>query len=172
MKLLERVKAVPWARVAGAAAAALVGWALLNAILPKGLPHGIILLGAVYGSLYALGAIGVVLVYRANRVVNFAQAELGSVAAVVAIHLGAQRHWNYFLSVAIGLVLAAAIGAFVDFAVIRRFRNAPRLIVAVATIAIAQILTGASVLLALLVSKGLQTGTFATPFSTETTMSS
>jgi ABC-type branched-subunit amino acid transport system ATPase component/ABC-type branched-subunit amino acid transport system permease subunit len=163
---VQRVRALPRPAQAGVAAAvAIAVWALCELVLPRGLPLGIVLFGSVYGALYALIAVGVVLVYRANRVVNFAQAELGSVAAVIAIHLGAQRGWNYFLSVAIGLALGAVIGAGVDAAVIRRFREAPRLVLSVATIAVSQVLTGISILLAVVLSKGLASGDFTTPFS-------
>src|SRR4051812_41034981 len=45
------------------------------------IPTEIIILGLVYGSLYALIGMGIILVYRANRIINFAQAQLGSVPA-------------------------------------------------------------------------------------------
>lgn len=67
---------------------------------------------------------GIVLVYRANRVINFAQAELGAVAAVVAVHLGVQRGWPYVAAVAVGLTLATVTGVLIDTVVIRRLRNA------------------------------------------------
>ncbi|MEO7429512.1 MAG: hypothetical protein ABIY48_09040, partial [Acidimicrobiales bacterium] len=47
-------------------------------------PLSILFLGAVLGSLSALVGMGIVLVYRANRIVNFAQGSLGAVAAVLA----------------------------------------------------------------------------------------
>ena len=82
-------------------------WAMLDHTLDRGLPAGVVVEGVVFGSLYALVAIGIVLVYRANRVVNFAQAEFGSVAAVVAIELILQEHVNYFVAILAGLVMAA-----------------------------------------------------------------
>ncbi len=83
-------------RGAASVVALLVGWRILDALLPRGMPAGIVVLGMVFGSLYALNAIGLVLVYRANRVVNFAQAEFGSVAAVLAIVFVVHWRWNYF----------------------------------------------------------------------------
>ena len=153
------------------AASAITAWVVAARLLPRGLPAGIVLLGAVFGGLYALVAVGIVLVYRANRVVNFAQAELGSVAAVSALWLATKQGWNYFAAIAAGLVIAAATGVLVERLVLRRFRQAPRLIVTVVTIGIAQILNGASVLLALRLSGGVTAGTFATPFSTSFTVS-
>ena len=92
---------------AGVAAAFIVValWALLDNVLERGLPLGIVGLGAVSGLLYAINAIGLVLIFRANRVINFAQAEFGSVAAVLAIQLSIQWHFPFFVSVPIALVV-------------------------------------------------------------------
>ena len=46
-----------------------------------------------------------------------------------------------------GLVVAAALGAAVEVAVIRRFRHAPRLLLTVATIGLAQALAGVAIVL-------------------------
>ena len=120
-------------------------WIAGDHLLPRGLPLGIVLVGLVMGSLYALIAIGLVLIYRANRVVNFAQAELGAVASVLAVELVVNYRVNYFLAIATGLIAAILSGMIVDLVIIRAFRNAPRLILAVATIGIAQILSGLSI---------------------------
>src|SRR5205807_7236146 len=130
------------ARVAVTTAVSLLVWRVLASVLPHGAPPGIILAGAVFGAINALVAVSIVLVYRANRVVNFAAAEFGAVAAVVAIELHIQVRLNYFLSVAAGLVLAAALGAAIELVILRRFASAPRLIVAVVTIGLAQVLNG------------------------------
>lgn len=135
-----------YAQWASWAAIAVLLWVLLDQmILSRGLPIGIIILGLVFGSLYALIAVGLVLVYRANRIVNFAQAELGAVASVVAIELVIEYDLNYFVAITTGLAAAVISGIIVDLVVIRVFRNAPRLILAVATIGVAQILTGLSI---------------------------
>ena len=42
-------------------------------------PRAIFLNGATIGLLYGLLGMGLILVYRANRIINFAQAQLGSV---------------------------------------------------------------------------------------------
>src|SRR5688572_28378719 len=106
-------------------AAVLVLLFVLDKVLPRGVPLGIILLGLVFGSLYALLAIGVVLIYRANRIVNFSQAEIGSVAAVLAIELVLYFRWNYFLAIIAGFIGAGVMGALINTLVIRRFRRAP-----------------------------------------------
>lgn len=151
-------------RTGTAVLAVLVVWAIGHATTPRGIPLGIVLIGVVVGSLYGLVATGIILVYRANKVVNFAQAEFGSVAAVVAIELVIQAKVNYFVSVIAGLLLSFALGALIDVAVIRRFRKAPRLILAVVTIGLAQILNGVSIVIPLIFS-GLAAGRFTTPFT-------
>lgn len=150
------------AKVGLGTAAALVIYLIANAVLPNHLPIGIVILGAVFGSFYALVAMGIVLIYRANRVINFAQADIGAVAGVLAIELNVHG-LNYFAAIFVGLVTAGGIGALVNVAIIRRFRKAPRLIVAVATIGIAQILGGIAQIIPLL-WRG--TGAFTTPFDT------
>ena len=160
-------------RKAAAGVAAAFGlvalWALLDNILERGLPLGIVALGAVSGLLYAINAIGLVLIFRANRVINFAQAEFGSVAAVLAIQLSIHWHFPFFVSVPIALVVAAVLGAFVEGIVLRRFARASRLILAVATIALAQILAGLSLIIPLL-WKNAGEGTFAVPFTADFTI--
>ncbi len=144
---------------------AVAAWGLLDLVLPHGAPLGIIVQGAVLGAVNALVALAIVLVYRANRVINFAAADMGAVAAVLAIELHIKTGMNYFLSILIGLVAAAVIGAGVEYFILRRFARAPRLIVAVATIGIAQILNGASILIPIKWTSGKNSGTFTTPFN-------
>src|SRR5438132_1009356 len=117
-----------------------VAWAIAGALLPSGLPFGIVLLGVVLGGLSALTAMGLVIVYRSARVINFAQAEIGGLAAAVAVVMVAGSHAPYFLALPVGLAVALATGALVDLGVIRRLFQAPRLIVTVATIGLAQVL--------------------------------
>src|SRR5947209_2539324 len=100
------------------------------------IPTEIIILGLVYGSLYALIAMGIILVYRANRIINFAQAQLGSVPAVVALLLIAKRGVPWIVALPIAVVGGALLGGAVEVGVVRRFSKAPRLILTVVTIGI------------------------------------
>jgi branched-chain amino acid transport system permease protein len=142
--LLERLQPRQIRNYAIGFFAAVALWQVLERTVDRGMPLGIILQGAVFGALYALIAAGLVLVYRANRIVNFAQAELGAVASVVAIMLVIQHDLNFFVAIAVGCISALVSGAIIDMVIIRAFRNAPRLILSVATIGIAQILAGLS----------------------------
>ncbi|HUE58586.1 MAG TPA: ABC transporter permease, partial [Acidimicrobiales bacterium] len=153
------------ARPVGWAVTAFVVWAVLARVLPHGAPAGIILAGAVFGGINSLVAISIVLVYKANRFINFAAAEFGSVAAVIAIELHIRVHLNYFLSVGAGLLLSAVLGAVTEVVILRRFAKAPRLIVAVATIGLAQLLNGVSVIIPTEWNQYGNSGTFSTPFN-------
>jgi len=129
-------------RPAVSVVAVLAAWAVLARVLNRGLPPGIVLLGVVLGSLTALTAMGLVLVYRAARVINFAQVAIGSAAGTVTLELSTIRHWSYWASAAAGLAFAALLGAAVDLLVIRRFFTVPRLILTLATVGLAQVFAG------------------------------
>ncbi|HEX9682901.1 MAG TPA: ABC transporter permease [Acidimicrobiales bacterium] len=104
------------------------------------IPRAIFVNGMVIGSLYALIGIGIILVYRANRIVNFAQAQLGAVPASAALMLLAFRDWPYIVAVPIVLVGGALIGGLVEVLFIRRFASSPRLILTVVTIGVGLVL--------------------------------
>jgi len=154
----------------GAAITLYALWLLIDNGTSKGLPPGILVLGIVTGSLYGLNALGIVLIFRANRIVNFAQAELGSIAAVTTIELVKIADVPYFIAVVAGVVFALIMGGGISTLVIRRFANAPRLIVAVATIGLAQILLGLSILIPILVEKELSSGGFDFPLQMRLTI--
>lgn len=103
-------------------------------------PRAIFLNGATIGLLYGLLGMGLVLVHRANRIINFAQAQLGSVPAVTALLLITRKDVNYFVAVPVVLVGGALLGALVEVLVVRRFKDAPRLILTVATIGVSLLL--------------------------------
>lgn len=127
-----------------AAPAAGVLW-LQVALFP--LPSGQWAFGLVLGLMASLVALGMALVYRANRVLNFAQAELGTAPTVLAVGLITFSGLSWWLAVPIGLVVAAALGIVVEVAIVRRFTRAPRLILMVATIGLSQLLTFVSIIL-------------------------
>ena len=113
---------------------------------------GIVIQGALVGGISALLAVGIALVYRANRIVNFAQGDLGVVPALLAILLiapdqaGGPPDWMtglpYLVAVLVGLGAALLLGFLVEKLFILRFSRSPRLLLTVATIGVAQILAG------------------------------
>lgn len=108
---------------------------------------GVVVDGALYGGRVALIALGIALVYRANRVVNFAQGDLGGLPAVFGVMLVIAWGWSYWLGLVVGLAAAVLLGVLVETLIIRRFADAPRLVLTVATIGLAQLLTAGAFLL-------------------------
>lgn len=150
----------------------LAGMVAVVALLSGQVPLGVYGLGVVDGAALALHAVGLVLVYRSHRIINFAQVQIGVVAATlfaVLVHyepllrgvttlcpgcrvtplmLGINYWLALGLSLAFGAVLAYAVHVFV----IKRFAHAPRLVLTVATIFVAQLMGGIQGLLPLLLS--------------------
>src|SRR5687768_13465538 len=83
-------------------------------------PAGIVLRGVIVGGLTALLALGMALVYRANRIINFAQADLGFAPAVLAYLLLDEVGVPWGVAVAGGLAAALLLGAATERLVIRR----------------------------------------------------
>ena len=100
----------------------------------------VVIIGALTGLTYAILGSGLVLIYRATRVINFAHGEIGAFGAALLAKVVLDYHWNFFLAFAAMLLVGAGIGALVELTVIRRLFKAPRLILLVATIGVAQIL--------------------------------
>ncbi|MBA2624346.1 MAG: ABC transporter permease, partial [Acidimicrobiia bacterium] len=127
-------------------------------------PAGILLRGVIVGGLTALLALGMALVYRANRFVNFAQADLGFAPAVLAYLLLDEVGLPWPVVVVVGLAVSAAFGAATERLVIRRFFRAPRLLVTVASIGLSQVLAALALLLPQLWDRRLVSNRIDTPF--------
>ena len=110
-------------------------------------PVGIVMIGALVGGRIALIALGIALVYRANRIVNFAQGDLGALPAVLSVMLVVAWGWSYWFGLVVGLVASVVLGVLVEGLIIRRFFTAPRLVLTVATIGLAQVLAGGALFL-------------------------
>ena len=96
--------------------------------------------GVLEGLVFGLVAIGLVLIYRSSRIINFAEGQIGAFAAL----LMASVAYNYHIPFGIGLPLAiatgAALGAAIELLVIRRLFYQPRLLLFVATLGVSQLL--------------------------------
>jgi branched-chain amino acid transport system permease protein len=110
-------------------------------------PFGIVIAGVIVGTVTALLAMGLILIYRTNRFINFAYGSMGSLAGVTAIGLHLQKGMNFFLALPVGVAIGVLTGAVVDL-IVRRFRTSSRLILTVASIGIAQILSVIELLIA------------------------
>ncbi|HEX3705947.1 MAG TPA: ATP-binding cassette domain-containing protein [Mycobacteriales bacterium] len=148
MVWLVRLLAVPAIAVV---AELIFGWgthrhALGFLPVPNGVPFGNLVEGAIFGLLYALPAFGLILVYRAQRIINFAAASLGGGAAVLGLLVITQEHQPYLVGVAVALISGALLGRVAQ-RILSRFANKSRLVLTVATIGVAQIFTVLEVVL-------------------------
>ena len=109
----------------------LVGWEV---------PQNVVILGVITGLTYSLLGLGITLVYRSSRVINFAHGEMGALAALMIPIFALNLGWPYALALVIALLVAAATGGLFEFLVIRPLRSASRLTVLVATIGASQLL--------------------------------
>ena len=95
--------------------------------------------GVVQGLAISVIAVGVVLVYRATRIINFAVGNMGVVGAALLSLLVVQYHVPFWVGLVVALLVGLAFGAVVDLAIIRRLRKSPRVVVLVATIGVSQL---------------------------------
>ena len=112
-----------------------------------GTPWSIVLDGIALGSLYGLIGVGVILIYRTNRIFNFAAGGLGAIPAVAGVLLIVYKGWSWWIAFPLSIIAGAALGGLIDILVIRRFANAPRLILTVVTIGVSQFLAFLALLL-------------------------
>ena len=73
--------------------------------------------GVGIGAVYALVALGFVLIFRATNVVNFAQGEFSMVAAYLMVVFAVDLGWPYWLAFLIAIAGMALLGAVFNLAV-------------------------------------------------------
>lgn len=95
--------------------------------------------GIVAGLTSALVALGLVLIFRATKVINFAVGNMGLPAAGLLALMVINYDLGFWLSLVVSLVVGAAFAAAVELVVVRRLFRAPRVILLVATIGVAQL---------------------------------
>ncbi len=103
-------------------------------------PLPVIVLGTIIGMTYGLLAVGLVLIYRSNRIINFAHGQIGAFGAAFFGIAVVRWHLPYWVGVPIALALAGGVGAAAETGVVRRLRKAPRLMSVVATLGVGQFL--------------------------------
>ena len=90
--------------------------------------------GLAIGGVYALIALGIVLIYRATNVVNFAQGEFCMLGAYALVFLSQGARVDYFLAAAVALTLMAVLGLLFALGLYYPLRNRSFLPVIIATI--------------------------------------
>lgn len=105
-----------------------------------GLPGEIavaVVTGLLQGCVYALVALGIVLVYRASGAFNFAQTEFGTTGLFGAYSALVLWGWSYPAAIGFGLAVAIAMGLLTERLVVHPLRNASRVTVLVGTAGVA-----------------------------------
>lgn len=103
-------------------------------------PAAFVMLGAITGITYGLLSVGLVLVFRSSRIINFAHGETGAFGAAIFGLLAVKLGLPYYLALPAALLVGALAGAGAEIAVVRRLRKAPRLMSIVATLGVGQFL--------------------------------
>ncbi len=96
--------------------------------------------GITAGSVYALVALGFVLIYKGTRVVNFGQGEQVMLGAYLALVLNTFVGVPFPVAVGLALALAGLFGLLIYVVVLRRLAASPALTKIIATLAIGLIL--------------------------------
>jgi branched-chain amino acid transport system permease protein len=144
----------------------LVVLALRLALWSNPPPRGVLVYGAVMGLLYGLIAFGLILVHRATRIINFAQAEIGAAAAVLAVLMVKVNGVPYVVALPLALVAGVASGWLVEVLVVRRFARAPRLVLSVATIGVSLVFGAVQLILPFVFGVTSELGIDARPIET------
>ncbi|MFT5221724.1 MAG: branched-chain amino acid transport system permease protein [Glaciecola sp.] len=139
--------------------------ALLPVFGGKSVPLGIYGRGLVSAAVLGLHAVGIVLTYRSNRFINFAQLQLGALGGTVfALVVQAEPFFrgvqavcppcmaagpspfvvklNYLAGIALGLLVAVGLGGAMYAGVVRRLTSRSRLVLTVASLFVIQVLSG------------------------------
>lgn len=98
--------------------------------------------GLVVGSIYALVALGFVLIYKASDCINFSQGEFLLVGAYVSLTLVTAYDVPFLLAVGLTLCLAVVLGVLVERLVLRPFIGEPVISVIMATIGLSSLMRG------------------------------
>jgi len=101
------------------------------------------ILGIGVGSLYALVAQGLVLIYRSTGVINFAHGAVAGVGAYVFYELHTNDNWAWPIAIVASMVASGVLGIAMQGLVMRRLRGASPLIRVIATTALLTVLVQA-----------------------------
>jgi branched-chain amino acid transport system permease protein len=120
--------------------------------------------GIAMGCVYALIALGFVLIYKATETVNFAQGELMMLGAFCALGLVQIAGWPFWAGVLGALMAMAAFGMALERVVLRPILGQPAFAIVMVTIGVGFMARG---LASMVPGWGTETHTIETPWSGE-----
>ena len=106
--------------------------------------RGVWYAGFVNGLVTGLLAMGIVLIYRSTKVINFAVGNMGLPGATLFALLVINWGWPFWPALIASLLVGALIGMVIDLTVVWRLFHRPRVILLVATVGLAQLLAAAN----------------------------
>ncbi len=101
-----------------------------------------VLSGIAVGSSYALMGLGMVLIYKASEVPNFAQGEMALLPVFLTYMLLSSYGLPYYLAFPATLIFALLLGCFLEFAILRRAKEPNILGLIIITIGMEMVLLG------------------------------
>ncbi len=102
----------------------------------------IIVQGISVGGVYALVALGFVLIYKATKVINFAQGHLLLLGAYLYFFFAVELSLNPLLAIAASSIVAACVGFSIERFLLRKMLGEPLLSVMMLTLALTYIIRG------------------------------
>lgn len=102
----------------------------------------LLITGISIGSIYALAALGFVLIYKSSRVINFAQGELIAIGAFIIYALTVWVHIPIWISLLIAILISYFIGLGIERTFLRPMIGQPIISVIMVTIGLANLLSG------------------------------
>ncbi|MDF1553909.1 MAG: branched-chain amino acid ABC transporter permease [Deferrisomatales bacterium] len=100
--------------------------------------------GLATGALYALVALGFVIVYKATRVINFAIGEIMMISAYFFLTFAGILGWNPWLSLVLAVLCGGALGGLVERSIIRPMLGESPIAVVMVTIGLSNMLIGSA----------------------------
>ena len=100
----------------------------------------VLISGVTLGSLYALVGLGFVVIYRATKVVNFAQGEMMMLGAILALYFFSDLSIPYFAAFLLAVLLCGMFGIALERVAYRPLLNAPVVTLILATVAVGQMM--------------------------------
>ncbi len=100
----------------------------------------VVISGITLGSLYSLVGLGFVVIYRATKVVNFAQGEMMMLGAMLALYFFSDLGIPYFAAFFLAVLLCGTFGAALERVAYRPLLNAPVVTLILATVAAGQMM--------------------------------
>jgi len=117
--------------------------------------------GVSLGCVYALVALGFVLIYKATETVNFAQGDLMMLGAFFALTASVMLGWPYWATIVFAVAVMAAVGMLAERLVIRPVLGQPAFTVVMITIGVGYVVRG---IVTMVPGWGTETYQIPTPF--------